>query len=60
MYTKIIIYILMLFINVCVSGIYLGYLSSKKENKYSKIKYLSYGLLYISMLVMNLFYLYNR
>ena len=60
MYTKIIIYILMLFVNVCISGIYLGYLSSKKENKYSKIKYLGYGLLYISMLVVNLFYLYNR
>lgn len=60
MYTKIIIYILMLFINVCISGIYLGYLSSKKENKYSMIKYLSYGLLYISMLVANIFYLYNR
>ena len=60
MYTKIIIYILMLFVNVYISGIYLGYLSSKKENKYSMIKYLSYGLLYISMLVVNLFYLYNR
>ena len=60
MYTKIIIYILMLFANVCISGIYLGYLSSKKENKYSMINYLGYGLLYISMLVMNIFYLYNR
>ena len=60
MYTEIIIYILMLFINVCISGIYLGYLSSKKENKYSMINYLGYGLLYISMLVMNIFYLYNR
>ena len=60
MYTKIIIYILMLFVNVCISGIYLGYLSSKKENKYSMINYLGYGLLYISMLVANLFYLYNR
>lgn len=60
MYTKIIIYILMLFINVCISGMYLGCLSSKKENKYSKINYLGYGLLYISMLVVNLFYLYNR
>lgn len=60
MYTKIIIYILMLFINVCISGMYLGYLSSKKENKYSKIKCLGYDLLYISMLVVNLFYLYNR
>ena len=60
MYTKIIIYILMLFINVCISGIYLGYLSSKKENKYSMINRLGYDLLYISMLVVNLFYLYNR
>lgn len=60
MYTKIIIYILMLFVNVSISGIYLGYLSSKKENKYSKINFLGYGLLYISMLVANLFYLYNR
>ena len=60
MYTKIIIYILMLFVNVYISGIYLGYLSSKKENKYSMINYLGYGLLYISMLVANLFYLYNR
>ena len=60
MYTKIIIYILMLFVNVCISGIYLGYLSSKKENKYSMINRLGYDLLYISMLVVNLFYLYNR
>ena len=60
MYTKIIIYILMLFVNVCVSGIYLGYLSSKKENKYSKINCLGSDLLYISMPVVNLFYLYNR
>ena len=60
MYTKIIIYILMLFVNVYISGIYLGYLSSKKENKYSMINFLGYDLLYISMLVVNLFYLYNR
>ena len=59
MYTKIIIYILMLFVNVYISGIYLGYLSSKKENKYSMINRLGYDLLYISMLVVNLFYLYN-
>ena len=50
----------MLFVNVYISGIYLGYLSSKKENKYSKVNFLGYGLLYISMLVVNLFYLYNR